>query len=74
MVFQGSIEVPISYCLFPGRNIIASKKGKEKKTFIDVRNTENKLMVDGGAKVGERGKWVMGIEEGTCWDEHGCCM
>ena len=23
--------------------------------------------VDG---VGERGKWVMGIEEGTCWDEH----
>ena len=21
----------------------------------------------GGA--GERGKWVMGIEEGTCWDE-----
>ena len=29
--------------------------------------TENKLRVDGG---GERGKWVMGIEEGTCWDEH----
>ena len=20
--------------------------------------------------VGERGKWVMGIEKGTCWDEH----
>ena len=20
--------------------------------------------------VGEIGKWVMGIEEGTCWDEH----
>ena len=19
---------------------------------------------------GERGNWVMGIEEGTCWDEH----
>ena len=19
---------------------------------------------------GERGKWVMGIEEDTCWDEH----
>ena len=31
-------------------------------------NTENKLGVDGD--VGERGKWVMGIEEGTCWDEH----
>ena len=21
-------------------------------------------------EVGERGKWVMGSEEGTCWDEH----
>ena len=20
--------------------------------------------------VGQRGKWVMGMEEGTCWDEH----
>ena len=20
--------------------------------------------------VGEKGKWVMGTEEGTCWDEH----
>ena len=20
--------------------------------------------------MGERGKWVMGMEEGTCWDEH----
>ena len=28
-------------------------------------NTENKLKVDGG-----EGKWVMRIEEGTCWDEH----
>ena len=32
-------------------------------------NTENKLRVDGGGW-GERGKWVMGTEEGTCWDEH----
>ena len=32
-------------------------------------NTENKLRVD-GVKAGERGKQVMGIEEGTCWDEH----
>ena len=31
-------------------------------------NTEDKLRVDGGAR--ERGKWVMGTEEGTCWDEH----
>ena len=21
-------------------------------------------------RVRERGKWVMGIKEGTCWDEH----
>ena len=20
--------------------------------------------------LGEKGKWLMGIEEGTCWDEH----
>ena len=31
-------------------------------------NIENKLRVDGG--MGERGKWVMGREEGICWDEH----
>ena len=31
-------------------------------------NTENKLRVDGG--VGERRKWVMGIEESICWDKH----
>ena len=31
-------------------------------------NTENKLRVD--RVVGEREKWVTGIEEGTCWDEH----
>ena len=24
--------------------------------------------------MGERGNWVMGIEEGTCWDEQWCCM
>ena len=26
------------------------------------------MRIDEG--VGERGKWVMGIEEDTCWDEH----
>ena len=31
-------------------------------------NTENKLRVDG--RMGERVKWVMRIEEGTCWNEH----
>ena len=43
------------------------QRGREAnhKKFL---NTENKLTVDGG--VGKRGKWVMGIEEGACWDEH----
>ena len=31
-------------------------------------NTGNKLRVD--RELAERGKWVMGTEEGTCWDEH----
>ena len=31
-------------------------------------NTENKLRVDGGW--GRGAKWMMGIGEGTCWDEH----
>ena len=30
-------------------------------------NTENKLRFGGGR---ELGKWALGIEEGTCWDEH----
>ena len=29
-------------------------------------NTYNKLRVGGGEGVEERGKWVLGIEEGTC--------
>ena len=34
-------------------------------------NTENNLRVDGrGLGSRERGVWVMGTEEGTCWDEH----
>ena len=31
-------------------------------------NTENKLRVDEGVE--ERERWLMGIEEGPCWDEH----
>ena len=42
------------------------QRGRE-ANYKRLLNTENKLRVDGG--VGERGKWVMGIEEGTCWDE-----
>ena len=43
------------------------QRGKE-ANHKRLLNTENKLRVDVG--VGERGKWVMGIEDGICWDEH----
>ena len=49
-------------------------KGKEKRLEREgakhkrLLKTEDKLRVDGG--VGGKGGWVMGIEEGTCWDEH----
>ena len=43
------------------------QRGKE-ANHKRLLKTENKLRVDGG--VGGRGKWVMGIEEGTCWDEN----
>ena len=54
-------------------------EGKEKKQFQTEReanhkrllNTEYKLRVDGGG-AGKRGKWVMGIEEGICWDKKMC--
>ena len=42
------------------------QRGKESK-LKRLLNTENKLRVDG--RWGRR-KWVIGIEEGTCWDEH----
>ena len=31
---------------------------------------ENKLRVAGGVVGGGWAKWVRGIEEDTCWDEH----
>ena len=40
------------------------QRGKE-ANHKRLLKTENKLRVDGGWE-----KWVMGIEEGTCWDEH----
>ena len=51
-------------------------EGKKKKKEVSGREpkhkrllkTENKLRVDGG--VGGRGGCVMGIEQGTFWDEH----
>ena len=50
-----------------GRGKIVTNRGRE-VNHKGLLNTENKLKVDVG--VGERGKWVMGIEEGTCWDEN----
>ena len=35
-----------------------------------ILNTENELRVAGGEADGGWAKWVMGIKEGTCWDEH----
>ena len=48
-----------------------------KQAVLTFRNTqclllktETKLRVEGGGRVGGQGKWVMGIEKGSCWDEH----
>ena len=49
-----------------GRGKKKLQRGKE-ANHKRLLNTENKLRVDEG--VGERGKWVMGSEKGTCWDE-----
>ena len=48
-----------------GRKKLQRAKEANHKRLL---TTENKLRVDG--RMGERGKWVMGVEEGTCWDEH----
>ena len=47
-----------------GEKVVTNREANHKRLL----NIENKLRVDRG--VGERGKWVTGIEEGTCWDEH----
>ena len=59
------------------RNLTEDHGGREREKIVTERgreanhkrliNTENKLRADRGR---ERGKWVMGTEEGTCWDEH----
>ena len=51
-----------------GRGKNNYKRREREASRKRLLNTENKLRVDGGMR--ERGKWVMGIEEGTCWDEH----
>ena len=47
-----------------GGKIVTNREGDHKRLL----NTENNLRVDG--LLGERGKWVMGIEEDTRWDEY----
>ena len=47
-----------------GKKVVTEREANHKRLL----NTENKLRVDG--RGGGEGKWVMGIEEGTCWVEH----
>ena len=47
-----------------GGKVTEREGGKPQETLKYWEQTE------GGWGGGERGKWVMGIEEGTCWDEH----
>ena len=51
-----------------GRGKNSYKQRGREANHKRLLNTENKLKADGGD--GGEGKWVMGIEEGTCWDEH----
>ena len=46
-----------------GEKIVSNREANHKRLL----NTENKQ--GGWGWSGGRGKWVMGIEEGTCWDE-----
>ena len=52
-----------------GRKDSCKQRGRE-ANHNRLLNTENKLRVDGGWGAGERRKCVVGIEEGTCSDEH----
>ena len=62
-------------CMWNLRNLTEDRGGREGEKNFKQReanhkrllNTENKQLM-GGAR--GREKWVMGIEEGTCWDEH----
>ena len=62
------------------KNLTEDHRGREGKISYSREvakhkrhlNTENKLRADGGGRVGggKWGKWMMDLEEGTCWDEH----
>ena len=49
-----------------GKNKIKTEREANYKRFL---NTE-KLRIHGGVLGGGWPTWVMGIKEGTCWDEH----
>ena len=53
---------------------MGEKKGKKRVTEREGDKVQETLkyreQTEGGWGLGERGKWVMGIEEGTYWDEH----
>ena len=49
-----------------GRGKIVSNREGCKLYDSSIQRTEGRW----GSGGGERGKWVMGIEEGTFWDEH----
>ena len=45
-------------------------KSKRKTNHKRLLTIGNKLRVAGGVGVGVWGSWVMGIKEGTWWNEH----
>ena len=50
-----------------GRRKNSYKQTGREANHKRLLNIDNKLRIDGG---GEKGKWVMDIEEGICLDEH----
>ena len=46
--------------------IVSNREGGKPQETLKYRE-QTGLM---GRRLRERGKWVMGIEEGNCWDEH----
>ena len=51
-----------------GREAKNNTKTERETNHKRLLNTENKLGVAGGE--GGWAKWMMGIKEGICWDEH----
>ena len=62
----------------PGAHCVSERKTVPRKRFLKDRetnhkrllNTENRLRVAGKVSGGGMGRWMMGIKEDTCWDEH----